>query len=601
MIVCLSAKQVKEGRIKQLVYKKDNEALNALSLIPQPSLDLQIEKIERLNDNIKALETDFFEFEQQDKKYEEKISEIKNSFEKEYNKTRDEHKALSLSIENKTKEYNFIIEEKNSQYTNKIMIQNDKFNKLLNDEFERYEVVKEEMESSIEKYSKQREEILVMHEEIMSQCKQDYETRMAKIMDTFNELQNKVQNEKKKYEVIILQTDVDFEETITKKASKQKDEIDEEKKKARECLGKHAKLIRDNTTMQKELELLKEQALEYSEENKSLSLERKNIREKLLELEKEMEKREEIIKKRENKIKDLRSLHIHLQNYRFVLDQKITSLKDERIPMEEQNKQIQDHIKKLFSELLEESTTQNATYKLLLSFKQKNSEALVTNQRLREELLNSHNALNQLYSDLSILLEEKDTNKLIHRLKDLYVKHVGKEELYSNEEQAKKTLNGIFFNEKQENIKRITNEKTHQEEFMQIMYKNMNDNKIRVEDEHHKQVLLKQQENAKLIKECYDLRVEKDVLNKKISDLRAEIKRIKYSIKGGVVPEQKPKISVIKDTPFQEYMKKKLVPPQEIYQPKNKPDFRIRSLIVELEKNRTEYAKQNKKIHEILN
>ena len=190
MIVCLSAKQVKEGRIKQLVYKKDNEALNALSLIPQPSLDLQIEKIERLNDNIKALETDFFEFEQQDKKYEEKISEIKNSFEKEYNKTRDEHKALSLSIENKTKEYNFIIEEKNSQYTNKIMIQNDKFNKLLNDEFERYEVVKEEMESSIEKYSKQREEILVMHEEIMSQCKQDYETRMAKIMDTFNELQN---------------------------------------------------------------------------------------------------------------------------------------------------------------------------------------------------------------------------------------------------------------------------------------------------------------------------------------------------------------------------------------------------------------------------
>ena len=36
--------------------------------------------------------------------------------------------------------------------------------------------------------------------------------------------------------------------------------------------------------------------------------------------------------------------------------------------MKEQNKQIQDHIRKLLSELSDESSTQNATFKLLQTF-----------------------------------------------------------------------------------------------------------------------------------------------------------------------------------------------------------------------------------------
>lgn len=603
MIICLSAKQVKEGRIKQPVHKKEQEALNNLSLIPQPSLDLQMEKIQQLNDSIKALESDSFDFEleQQEKKYKENIMEMKVSFEKEANKITEDYNIIVEKIMTKNKEFQLGKAEKHSQYTKKIMIQNDKFNKMLNDEFEKFEKLKEEMEVSREKYSEQREEILVAHKEVIEQCEQDYEVRLKKIMEVFNETQKKVQNDKKKFEAIVMQTDADFEEVIRNKVKRQKNEVDDEKRKAREYLGKHAKLIRDNTGIQKDLQQIREKAFEYSEENKNLITEKNSIQEKLKELVSEMKKREEIIKSKETNIKDLRSLHIHLQNYRFVLDQKISSLKDERLPMEEQHKQIQEHIKKLFNELLEEHSTQKETFKLLYSHGEKNVDALMTNQRLREELLSSHNSLNQLYSDLSVLLEEKDNQKLIERLKELYYKHVGKDDIFTSGEPAKPTLNEIFLKEKQENIERLKHEKDQQEHFMQNMYKNMSLNKLTVEDEHTKQILLKQQENAKLIKECYDLRHEKEQLNKKISDLEADIKRIKYSLKGGVVPDQIVKKSIVKDTPFQEYMKKKIVPPQEIYQPKNKPDFRIRSLIFELEKNRLEYAKQNRKFNEILN
>lgn len=600
VIVCLSAKQVKEGRIKQLNFKKENDSLNNLSLIPQPTLDFQVEKIQQLHDSIRTLESDGFESEQLDKKYNEKIQDIKISFDKELNKIIEEYNEVVKTIENKEQEFAQAKDEKIFQYQNKTIVQNDKFTRMLNEEFEKYEKLKEEMELSVEKYSIQREEILFTHDEILTQSQQDYENRLKKIMEAYEELQNRVKIEKKKYEAILLQTDVEFEQTIKKIYNKQKEKFDEEKKQAREHLGKHAKLTRDNLAIQKDLQILKEKSVEYSEENKNIEIEKKIITDRLTELEKEMQNREEIIKKKENKIKDLRSLHIHLNNYRFVLDQKITSLKDERAPMEEQNKQIQEHIKKLFSELLEESSTQNATFKLLQTFKLKNTEALNTNNELREELLNTRTMLTQLYSDLAILLEEHDNERLMDKLKDLYYKHVGKEDLYPSDEPLKPTLNELFRMEKEENIEKIKNEKTQQEKFMKTMYKNMNTNKLKLEEEHNRQILWKQQENARLINECYELREEKDRLNRKISDLDAEIKRIRYSMKGGVVPDTIVKVANTKDTPFQEYIKKKIVPPHEIYQPKNKPDFHVRSIIFGLERNRTEYAKQNRKFQDIL-
>ena len=73
VIACLSAKHVKEGRIKQLSFKKENDSLNNLSLIPQLILDFQVEKIQQLNDKIKTFESDGLVFEQLGKKYNEKI------------------------------------------------------------------------------------------------------------------------------------------------------------------------------------------------------------------------------------------------------------------------------------------------------------------------------------------------------------------------------------------------------------------------------------------------------------------------------------------------------------------------------------------------
>ncbi len=50
----------------------------------------------------------------------------------------------------------------------------------------------------------------------------------------------------------------------------------------------------------------------------------------------------------------MRNVNTHLENFRFVLDHKIRSLKDEKMPMEEQITNLEKHIKQMYQELLEE-------------------------------------------------------------------------------------------------------------------------------------------------------------------------------------------------------------------------------------------------------
>ena len=103
---------MKEGRIKQLSFKKENDSLNNLSLIPQLILDFQEEKIQQLHDKIKTFESDGLVFEQLGKKYNEKIQGMKNNFDKELSKIVEDYNNVVKNIENKEKEFEQVKEEK---------------------------------------------------------------------------------------------------------------------------------------------------------------------------------------------------------------------------------------------------------------------------------------------------------------------------------------------------------------------------------------------------------------------------------------------------------------------------------------------------------
>lgn len=98
------------------------------------------------------------------------------------------------------------------------------------------------------------------------------------------------------------------------------------------------------------------------------------------------------------------------------------------------------------------------------------------------------------------------------------------------------------------------------------------------------------------MKECYDLRSDRKHLMKIQSTCEAKIKQLKFALKGGVplpLPQREPPKKV-KPTPFQEHKMKAREASKM-----RRPDFRIRTLIGEIEKNRYEIQEENARVRQI--
>lgn len=97
----------------------------------------------------------------------------------------------------------------------------------------------------------------------------------------------------------------------------------------------HEKLGRDRETMKKKLDDCEEIQFKLASEQEQFHRKILDSNTRLVKMQEQLGEREEVIKTKEKSIKDLRNINTHLENFRFVLDHKIRSLKDEKMPMEE--------------------------------------------------------------------------------------------------------------------------------------------------------------------------------------------------------------------------------------------------------------------------
>ena len=67
-----------------------------------------------------------------------------------------------------------------------------------------------------------------------------------------------------------------------------------------------------------------------------------------------MNERNDVIRRKDNTIQELRSYNIHLMNFHFVLNQKIGSLKEEREPIDLQIREKEENIRQMYNELIGE-------------------------------------------------------------------------------------------------------------------------------------------------------------------------------------------------------------------------------------------------------
>jgi chromosome segregation ATPase len=288
-------------------------------------------------------------------------------------------------------------------------------------------------------------------------------------------------------------------------------------------------LRRDNEKLYKKLdecERTKHQLLLEQEQFHKKILDHNN---RLIKMQEQLGEREEVIKTKEKTVKELRNINSHLENFRFVIDHKIRSLKDEKIPMEQQIKNLEQHIKQMYQELLEESDKKKDLMKKLDESEQRLKVTKDQMKKKSDEVVFSRRKLDLIQYDLNNLLKNTRHQEWPLKLRDIYATHFDTkgDDKNTSDPHPSGPASGAADGEGQDNeSSNVKDELIRQRNWMNNKLKSISEKNKKLEKEKNDIYLKIQKENTELIKECNMLRDDNHKISRKVLVLEKKLKDI---------------------------------------------------------------------------
>lgn len=260
---------------------------------------------------------------------------------------------------------------------------------------------------------KQKSEFRVEIETIQKTLKE----QIAKIEATY---QSKYDGLKEQHNELLKKMKIDgikFEEALEQSEQEYEKEIENIKN----ALSRDVKVVKDNNDdlkktieiAEKELKDTKKIKAENQEQSKNLEERAGELLTKKLELEakvnsveEQLKQKELIIHEKEKEIQQLRNSNAHLENFRFVLDHKILSLKEEKVPMDKQIKNLDGQVHEMYRELEKEAETNKMNNEERENAKKKleNAKQLIKEQA--EEVHVAKRRLELVQYDITKIIKE---------------------------------------------------------------------------------------------------------------------------------------------------------------------------------------------------
>jgi hypothetical protein len=245
----------------------------------------------------------------------------------------------------------------------------------------------------------------------------------------------------------------------------------------------------------------------------------------------QLNKRENELKKKSDDINDIKESNKHLENFRFILDNKIKSLQEERISMESQIKQASENIKCMYNESIINSKVNKSleSKSLELSASVDKQKDEIDNKT--EEALNLNQKAEMVQYDLLNLLKTTNYTEWPFLLRDIYSKHFVKDsepqtsipkQLYSKYDKA---VTVEQRNEKLENLK-LQNELLKQRDCVTEKLGNEVMRSEKLDKQRRELVVRLQKENVILIGECNKMRDENRQIAKRVAILEKKFREI---------------------------------------------------------------------------
>jgi hypothetical protein len=270
------------------------------------------------------------------------------------NAEKQKYETLYSAYNDKTKEAQKHDEANGIEHVKIVVNLENKFEKKLSEQLERYDALSEEMELLIQRNRAIKDHLEKKHREDMDSSRSKYEDQLRKFQADVKRLKEERAADEKAFKEILDQQEYEYEEElkvlIGASAQKLKEEREAHdlinemtKSKLAKSKNTDAKL-KDSNQTQRGLE-----AKLAAEKRKIL-----NLNSTIAHYQANLKEREEALSEKEKVILELRNNAKTLENFRFVLDHRLQLLTAERGPITSHIEGLERHVTAMYEELVGE-------------------------------------------------------------------------------------------------------------------------------------------------------------------------------------------------------------------------------------------------------
>eukprot|EP00501_MAST-03F_sp_TOSAG23-6_P001020 GSMAST32.ASY1.ANO1.1060.1 assembled CDS len=387
-------------------------------------------------------------------------------------------------------------------------------------EIERYENISEDVETLTQRC----EEALRQQEEVIRQeidsIREAHHQKQLQTNEIISKLQKTIAENQKKSDMEQEQQEIEYEDEIRELKMKSKIAIEkewqEQAKKEAEMMEQKNKLKNKKKIINDLKDLLSNQATT----NVRLKKNKENLEALLEHREHTIEEIQASLNIKESEILHLRANNRKLDNFRYVLDNKINKLTEERGPVSEHISKLESHIKEMYDELVKEFQGKKHVYRIMKSkdLKVESLASEVTKLRTmnrQKERLNT--AVLHVIDNAVKLTNAKDCQEAVKNMYRTFVKREGIEEAITNNQKPGNLDSAT--------LKEALRQRTHMVKTAGTLKRALKLTKEKLQEQKKRSI----SQNAILINECNSLRKENKLIKIHLHEVESENKLLEIN------------------------------------------------------------------------
>ena len=456
----------------------------------------------KFKNEIKLIEEKFIENLKEDKKTHEIFFK---KFEEKYKEKEKEYKDSILIYENKLKKIEAktkTLVDYESEKNLKLLERNKKF------DFEKKEELEKIKEDHHIKIDKMENDLKIEFEEI----DKNYIYLINKLKKYSSKFSTKINLEEKEYEIEIK----NYTKILEDKLRLKKIETEKIKNENTILQKENKKFIKDDRISQNKIEKLVVENTLLLEKKVKLYLSLLKMQEQLLE-------KEQVILNKEDTIKSSLEIQKSIENFRYILEDKIKNFQNEKKRMMKKIKNKEHDLSNLFSELLEQSKFNTIIFnnlkihsKLEILFK---NQISFTQTKINVTISKVIQFIKQIFSIANLSTSDLDLRLKFKKKLELFIStffdNINNENLF-----LENSNNFLNTNSKYDTCNNLMTETSQLRNDILKSLKNINNSKNSFKNK----ILIGINKNKNLIEECNKLQIENVYFIKLLSELNNTIK-----------------------------------------------------------------------------